>query len=362
MAMTLYVSSASPYSIKIWALMNYQGFTPKIVFQNVVNRFTTLKRLGGQTMVPMLHTLADGRSVAIQDSSRIAAYLSTQSSRPCVPNDPGLLALALLIEDYADEWVVRWFVSARWQGEDALDCSRRVGQEMLWNLPGAGALIGKVIGTQIKSTLERAGVISDSGALTHSRDRLLLILETLFEKTPFVFGFEPSIADFALYGMLWQFRSDLTGAKILKGYPNLNRYLDQIDAWRFGPVVPQSGPARPLEELKPLIDEIHGTYLGQLRENLVAKTASSRMATLVTPDGERLEFRTNRYLIDRLREILKNFSDVYHSRKNLLPLEGAIVEEGLMGFVESVRSSDAGRNLLKELHFPEGGSPSTLDG
>ncbi len=42
MAMTLYVSSASPYSIKIWALMSYQGFTPKIVFQNVVNRFTTL--------------------------------------------------------------------------------------------------------------------------------------------------------------------------------------------------------------------------------------------------------------------------------------------------------------------------------
>lgn len=352
MAMTLYVSSASPYSIKIWALMGFLELEPKIVFESILNRFTVIKRRAGQTMVPMLLHEANGEVLALQDSTRIAEFLATKSTRSFLPSDPGTAALAWLIEDYADEWMVRWFASVRWQGEDAVECSRRVGHEMFWELPGIGGVLGTFIGKQISANLRRTGLISDSSALMRSRDRLLEILETLFEKTPFVFGFEPTIADFALYGMLWQFRSDLTGARIVRDFPNINRFLDQIDVWREKSVMLEQGEARPLHELGPLIAEIQDTYLAQLRENLIARDASIRQATILTPDGV-FEFRVSRYLVERLSEILGRFSQVYQTREHLFLEDGKTIEDGLQQFVESLNESEAGRDLLKELHFPK---------
>lgn len=352
MAMTLYVSSASPYSIKIWALMRFLELEPKIVFESVVNRFAVIQRRAGQTMVPLLLHEANGEVQAQQDSTRIAEFLATKSPRSFLPADPGAAALAWLIEDYADEWMVRWFASARWQGEDAVACSKRVGHEMFWELPWIGGVMGTFIGTQISATLKRTGLISDSPALMRSRDRLLQILETLFEKTPFVFGFEPTIADFAMYGMLWQFRSDLTGAQIVRDFPNINRFLDRVDSWRTTPVVLEEGKARPLHELEPLIAEIRDTYLALLRENLIARSASVRQATILTPGGD-FEFRVSRYLVERLREVLGRFSHVYQTRDHLFLDDGKTIEDSLRKFVESLNASEAGRDLLKELHFPK---------
>jgi glutathione S-transferase len=95
----LYSYPISPYSRKVAAMLRYKGieFTEKHVHPL---RRGEVKRLSGQATVPVL---ADGDRI-VYDSTRIAKYLDDKyPEKPIYPSDPRERALALLIEDWADE-------------------------------------------------------------------------------------------------------------------------------------------------------------------------------------------------------------------------------------------------------------------
>lgn len=344
MALKLYVSEASPYSIKIWALLNYVGLAPQVVHQNIINRFATIKRRSGATMVPML--LESGRP--INDSTRIIEHVQSRAERPLIPDFEGAGFLAWLLEDFADEWMVRWFVTDRWAPDVAEVCGKRVGRELFFGIPVASEALGVQVGRVLSKTLAKKGVLSDQEALKTSRSRLLSTLETLFEDQPYIFGNTPSVADFSFYGVLWQHRSDPLGAKALEGYPRVNEFIDRVDAWRWHKGVWLEPKLRDLSELEDLFAEVFGTYMLMLVENLKSRSSSSRSAKATLLDGSPFEFKASGYFIARLKEHLARG---IQPRRDLLPDAAAKIEEGWFGVLRQLSDFEAGRQVLKEFGF-----------
>lgn len=279
----LYVSHLSPYSSKIMALLGYSEIPHRIVVETIVNRFSVLKRLTGKTMVPMLRN----GDLALNDSTRIAKLVLAQIGADEMTSP----FLAWLIEDFADEWIVRWFAQARWSlPENRASMERRIGAEMFPGLLSSKG--GNLAAKTIHDNLKRAGVLERIEALERSRDRTFSILEELFADGLYVFGGHPTIADFALYGFLWQFGNDPLGAPVVASFPNTWGFVERVHVWttRPGEV---SADIRPLEQLRPLIGEILGTYWRLLAANQVLESGESMELTLL--DGTSLQVRASRW-------------------------------------------------------------------
>ena len=95
---TLYVSHHSPYSIKVLALFGWAGISAHVETCNVLTRQSVLKRLTGQTMVPMLRKGSWG----MNDSTRLARFAIERSERALLPAEPGAVALCWLLEEFAE--------------------------------------------------------------------------------------------------------------------------------------------------------------------------------------------------------------------------------------------------------------------
>lgn len=288
----LYVSHLSPYSSKILALLGHSEIPHRVIVQTIVNRFSVLKRLTGKTMVPMLRN----GDLALNDSTRIARLILSHTGA----NEPQSPFLAWLIEDFADEWIVRWFARARWAlPVNRKSVERRIGEELLPRpLSGGG---GRAAGKTIHDNLMRSGVLDSIESLERSRDRTFSILEDLFSSHLYVFGGTPTIADFALYGFLWQFGNDPLGKSVVAGFPNTWRFIERVHAWTAGPGE-LSRAVRPLAELRPLIGEILGTYWRVLTAN--ASLESGESADVLLLDGTSLKVKSSRWAKTCLEALL----------------------------------------------------------
>ena len=79
----LFISRASPYSSKVLALLGYAGFSHRVRVQNGWTRYAVIRRLTGETMVPMLRR----GDWAINDSTDITRYVIDRAERPTLPGD-----------------------------------------------------------------------------------------------------------------------------------------------------------------------------------------------------------------------------------------------------------------------------------
>lgn len=270
----LYVSKASPYSSKIRALMGFSGLPHDVVIQDLVSRYAVLKRLTGKTLVP---TLRHG-DFAITDSTAIARHLLAKSTRPLLNTDEPVISW--LIDDFTDEWMVRWMVQPRWADpQNVAHVTHIIGTELAPK-PMQGPA-GRFAAAIVQSQLRKSGLLDTCPALAASRDRTLVILEALFAKEPYIFGGAPTVPDFALYGMLWQFFTDPTGTSLQPAFPNLWAFCERVHGWTKGQgeTSPQS---RDITELQPLVAEILSTHWAVLVDNLQHEAGTHRV---VLTDG-----------------------------------------------------------------------------
>ena len=108
----LYTMQNSPYSDKIRAFLAYKKLDVTEFLENAETRFTVLQARTGKTMVPVVITPDDE---AMNDSTAIAAHIENAHPEPPTRwKDPETDAIAMLLEDYADEWLVRIMLSSRW--------------------------------------------------------------------------------------------------------------------------------------------------------------------------------------------------------------------------------------------------------
>jgi len=199
--LTLYGVKISMFTGKVRSYLIKQGIAFEEVapvnahFQSVV-----LPQLG-RRIIPVIET-SDG--TLIQDTSDIIDYLEDKG-RPvqsAYPADPVEKLLALILELFGDEGLLRPAIHYRWNFPErpAINIIHDFGA---WQGPVASEddrAQNKKTLEKFKGLLPALGVIPDTvPEIEDSYNNLLDILEAHFVRTPYFFGDSPTIGD---YGMM----------------------------------------------------------------------------------------------------------------------------------------------------------------
>ena len=261
---TLYVMSNSPYSDKIRTYLRLKRLPVVEVRENLRNREQVLRARTGRTMVPVVITPADE---ALNDSTHITRRLEAACPTPALrPADPGRCGLDALLEDYADEWVVRVMLASRWLHEPDAEHNRTViAADMTCGAPEVEVAVAKEMFPQaIMATLPPMGATRETlGFLLNDLGGLVTDLDALFVAHRFLGGAEPTVADLAFYGQLNQIRRDPTG-RVMVGDPARphGRWLADVERRADGAAPEHASDAAPDgEALAPLARRIARTYL-----------------------------------------------------------------------------------------------------
>ena len=208
-------STASPYAIKLRALMRYR----RIPFDWVI----MTKALRGQTahlrpnLIPVLQ-YPDG---TFRGETTTLAYdlEARHSARSVIPPDRAVAFVCDLLEDLADEWAVKaLFLHRWWDVEDQAYVSRWAGQEWSTSEAATGSL--EEIEEFRKRQVSRMSILGATAAnrplLEESYRRILAAFEPHVATTNYLFGSRPSLADFAWFGQLSEMATDPTPMRIMR--------------------------------------------------------------------------------------------------------------------------------------------------
>jgi glutathione S-transferase len=269
----LYTMQNSPYSDKVRALMSYKRIPFEERIENMRTRFEVLQARTGKTMVPVL-IAPDDR--ALNDSTAIAAFLEERHPSPATRwSNAGTDALAMLLEDYADEWLVRIMLASRWyhdadaaQNAAIIACGMTSG---VWGLDFQRA--AKEFPPGIVSTVPRMGATRENAGQWYAMvPRILDAMARALESCSFLTGTSPHLCDFAFYGQLNQIRLDPTGHGWLERAPEaVAAWFDRIEGACKGEAAESAGePLADASGLTELVTEAAETYVRMSVANALA--------------------------------------------------------------------------------------------
>jgi glutathione S-transferase len=261
---TLYVMSNSPYSDKIRMYLRLKQLPFVEVRETLRNREQVLRARTGKTMVPVLVTPDDE---AMNDSTNITRRLEKSRPRPVLrPAEPGRRGFDALVEEYADEWVVRVMLASRWLHEpDAEQNKTIIAADMTCGVPDVELAVAReMFPAGITATLPPMGATPETlGFLLDDLGGLIGDLDALFADHRFLGGKDPTVADLALYGQLNQVRRDPTGRGLVGDPARAHgRWLKDLERRAENLAAEHDAEAAPnAEALAPLAQRISATYL-----------------------------------------------------------------------------------------------------
>ena len=222
----------SPYSLKMRALLRYRRLPHLwIVPSGYLGSEGELKR-AGKGMIPVLQ-YPDGSYHA--DSTPLIYELEKRhpGQRSVLPDDPAAAFLSHLIEDMSDELLVGAMFDMRWGSEfDRTFCATRQlsGWLGVISRPQLDALVAKF--TLRQTSRRQAMATTDEGyqLLASFYIATLTILESMLERTAYLFGGRPSLADFGLYAQLSQCALDPSASSIMRSRaPRTFQWTQSLD-------------------------------------------------------------------------------------------------------------------------------------
>lgn len=321
----LFGAETSPYSQKVRAALRYKGAKFEWVPRSVKTE-AEFQAMAATPTVPLL--IAPGRPPS-QDSTAMLVALEADKSEPStVPDDRACAALALILEDYGDEWLNKAMFNERWsQSPDREQAAHRVMLQLFaGNPPDNREAAEAQIAERMASRLGLVGAGGkNSKKLKQSFHRFAERLDAHLKDNLFIFGGRPSAADFSIAAQLQQMLLDPTPGEWLRDRTPF------VTAWCEFMETPNAGaPFKPLEELAPTLlpifkDEVAKTYLPWALAN--ADNASKRRKQLsVKIAGGQFEETTQRYAAKSFKSLRKT-------------LAASTDAEGLAPFLKSARAS-----------------------
>lgn len=269
---TLYTMQNSPYSDKIRALLQYKKLDVVEYVENAETRFSVLQARTGKTMVPVVLTPDDR---AINDSTAIAAEIERTVPRPPTRwKDAETDTVAMLLEDYADEWLVRIMLCSRWyHPADAAQNTAIIACGMTHGVPGLDfQRAAREFPPAIVSNLPKMGATPGNAEEWYAMvPRILSALSAALTRSLFLTGSGPHLLDFAMYGQLNQIRRDPTGSTwISEGPAAVREWIERLEAAFSGKLDAVPVALDDLESLGPLVEEMASTYLRMQVANALA--------------------------------------------------------------------------------------------
>ncbi len=269
-----------------------------------------LKAGAGAVQMPVVQ-LDDGRWMT--DSTPVIAWLESQHNGSTIyPTDPALRFAALLIEDYADEWLWRPAMHFRWSYRP----SRLYAAESIYNDEIANNRpIPRILALNIIKFRQYFGFVRGDGVTPKTRfhaDRTyrtaLDRLQAIFERRPFVLGETLTIADIGLMGpMLRHFGQDPTPAEIMRNRaPAVYEWVARM--WNAKPDANGPKLIESMDDLViDLLTEVSETHLAQLRQNAEAFGRGAMRYNQDIQDCHYVRVPTSRYRVWCLEELLREW-------------------------------------------------------
>ncbi len=221
----------SPYSMKMRAILRYRRIP--FVWVNRDRKVSDEIAHVKPPVIPVLQYPEDGSYHV--DSTLMAYELEARhpGQRSIVPGDPHLAFLSHLIEDMADEWVTKMMFIYRWWREaDRRYCSNWLTQMMA--MPAAKEDVRSMARWFTDRQVGRMALVgcteTTRPVIERSFLQVLEILEGHLENAVYLFGSRPALADFGLFGQLYQLCYDPTPQGIMRDKaPAVCAWISRLD-------------------------------------------------------------------------------------------------------------------------------------
>lgn len=268
---TLYKMDISYFSGKLEAYLRYKEIPHRVV---ECDTLSALHRVGRKTGIQKVPAIEMDDEKWLCDTTPTIQWLENKhTEKPVLPSDPALRFIALLIEDYGDEWLWRPAMWWRWVPKiSRVTLGRRITKVYSKHL---AIPLGFYFGhRQLREWLW------DDGVNKHNSDdvrdmlfRELEFLEPLFEQQPFILGSHPSIADFGYFGSFFRhFSNDPISAEVMRRRgPNTYEWVARLWNAKHGKLnqeITWQWPSAPFWQ--PLLERLALDYLPYLHQNALA--------------------------------------------------------------------------------------------
>ncbi len=313
----VYGSRISYYTGKLETYLRFRG-----IDYELLPTYAHLRRIregAGTIQMPAVE-LPDGRWLT--DSTPILAWLERDQPAPSIyPEDPALRFVALLLEDYADEWLWRPAMHYRW----SYRLDRDYASGLLADEQSGGRRIPRFLRKRAVARRQLQGFVKGDGVSDETWDHVeqgyyaaLDWLERILQSRRFVLGDRPSIADFGLMGpMLRHFGQDPTPQEIMRTRaPGVYAWMTRM--WNARPAPDAALVDQVDAEVAGLLREACETHLVQLRENAAAVKAGKVRYEQVVQGVRYRDVPSSRYRVWCLEELRREWSALAESAQAAL--------------------------------------------
>src|SRR6266851_10009272 len=321
----IFGSELSPYSVKVRSYFRYRGLPHEWIPRSpaVQAEFQKYAKL---PLVPLVVT-PEGEGV--QDSTPIIErFEASRQEASVVPDDPALAFISALLEEYGDEWGNKWMFHYRWRYQpDAWSTAERIAQQMM----GAqGTLaVAQARAAVAERMMGRLGFVGSNDrtqpTIEASFKRVLGLLEAHLQARPYMLGGRPAMADFGLWGQLYEAATDPTPGAIMRASsPKVMEWVQRM-------ISPKAeGPFESLSALAPTLmpllkEEVAAFFLPWSAANAAAITREDKNFE-VTLGGAPWSQEPQKYHARSLAEIRRK----YAAAKSTPGLEAILSESGCL--------------------------------
>jgi len=256
--------------------------------------------------------LADGRWMT--DSTPMIQWLESQyPDSPIMPADPATRFLALLLEDFADEWLWRPAMHYRWSYLDArYVLGNRIGREILGDTRLPKPARRKALQRRQLGIFVRGDGITDA-TTPHADEayiRVLDMLQTILDDRPFLLGGRPSIVDIGFMGPMFRhFSQDPTPSYLMvEQAPAVWEWVARMWNARCSRLGDAPLLAAAPDDWDPLLAESAVTHLEQLDANAAAHTAGEDRHDLAVQGVTYRDLPTSTYRVWCLEQLRAEFA------------------------------------------------------
>ncbi len=321
--MKIYGSRVSYYTGKLEAYLRYKG-VPYTLHGMPYDRADELKENVGSIQMPIVDR-EDGRWMS--DTTPILFELEKElPDNAILPDDPVVAFIAMLMEDYADEWLWRSAMHYRWSYHYSRELlSNILVDEISTPVPMPRFVVRRMIRRrQIKYFTKRDGVTSSTRAhVEQGYFNALDGMSTILEQRPYLLGTKPSLADFGFMAPMFRhFSQDPDPEEIMRTRaPLVYEWVARM--WRAKQVPDGAFVFGIGDELKPLLKEICETHLQQLASNAAAYGREQTSFEMRVQGCQYRDMPVSRYRVYCLERLREHYAALgaanQDSVKSLLP-------------------------------------------
>jgi glutathione S-transferase len=307
---TAYVSDVSYYSGKLEAYLRYAQIPHRRVEINTRLMRETILPATGFMKVPCMQC-PDGRW--LKDTTPMIAWLDARHGAPSVyPADSAQRFLALLVEDYADEWLWRPAMYYRWNFADSHGLlRRRLGRDLSAGTWHSAALLGWFMRWRQYLVYVRGDGVRghNEAAIRQLYARTLAQLEALLRNRPFLLGARPGIVDFAYFASMFRhFALDPYSARqMVDTAPAVYAWVGRVWAARADRIWQGALDGFDDAAWDAVFSEIGRDYLRYLDANAGAYAAKRRRFDLQLDDARYPRLPVVRYRVACREQLLRAY-------------------------------------------------------